>query len=328
MYKGSPEFEFIVLSVNYSASPSPDICVALFYRPPGSDISLLDTLFSTLCDIMFVLVPHQLLLIGDFNIDYLIPASSLYFKLQSIVSSFNLTQVVSEPTRVCKTSETLIDLIFVSSSVFVRKSSATPPLANADHNGLHLSVSDSLNLPVKRSKPVTRNIWRYSLADFDRAAELLETVEWVSLLPTDNVDSYCSTWITYFLQIMEICIPHAVTKTKSNVPWMNRTIAEAIKKRNTLFRTAKRTGKLSDRVKYTVKRNQVVAMLRNSKQSFFDELNSADSKTFWKTVRLLNNQQSSVPTLQHNGIVIETASNKAAALNNFFTAVSTIPSAR
>ena len=225
MYSGSPEFEFIVLSINCSLAGSGlgCCCVALFYRPPGSDISLLDTLFSTLCD-MFVLVPHQLLLIGDFNIDYLIPASSLYFKLQSIVSSFNLTQVVSEPTRVCKTSETLIDLIFVSSSVFVKKCSATPPLANADHNGLHLIVS--LNLPVKRSKPVTRNIWRYSLADFDRAAELLETVEWVSLLPTDNVDSYWSTWKTYFLQIMEICIPHAVTKTKSNVPWMNRTIAE------------------------------------------------------------------------------------------------------
>ena len=103
-----------------------------------------------------------------------------------------------------------------------------------------------------------------------------------------------------------------------NIRFIHHTIAEAIKKRNTLFRTAKRTGKLSDRVKYTVKRNQVVAMLRNSKQSFFDELNSADSKTFWKTVRLLNNQQSSVPTLQHNGIAIETASNKAAVLNNFF----------
>ena len=34
------------------------------------------------------------------------------------------------------------------------------------------------------------------------------------------------------------------------------------------------------------------SMLRNSTQYFFDELNSVDSKTFWKTVRFLNNQQS------------------------------------
>ena len=32
---------------------------------------------------------------------FLVPSTSLYFKLLSIVSSFNLTQVVSEPTHVC-----------------------------------------------------------------------------------------------------------------------------------------------------------------------------------------------------------------------------------
>ena len=66
--------------------------------------------------------------------------------------------------------------------------------------------------------------------------------------------------------------------------------------------------------------------VEDSKQSFFDELNSADSITFWKTVRFLNNQQSSVATLQQNGFAIETASNKAAAFNNFSTAVSIISS--
>ena len=96
---------------------------------------------------MFVSLPHQLLLIGDFNIDFLVP----------IALSFNLTQLVSEPTSVCKTSQTLIDFIFVPSSVFCQKCSILPPLANADHNDLHLIVS--FKLPVKRSKPVTRNIW-------------------------------------------------------------------------------------------------------------------------------------------------------------------------
>ena len=44
---------------------------------------------------------------------------------------------------------------------------------------------------------------------------------------------------------MEISIPHAVAKVRKNVPWMNRTIADAIRKRNTQFRTSKRTGKLA-----------------------------------------------------------------------------------
>ena len=43
MFKGSPEFEFIVISLfncNYTPQ-SPDFYLALFYRPPNSNISLL-----------------------------------------------------------------------------------------------------------------------------------------------------------------------------------------------------------------------------------------------------------------------------------------------
>ena len=59
-------------------------------------------------------------------------------------------------------------------------------------------------------------------------------------------------------------------------------------------------------------------MLRKSKQFFFDKLNCADAKMFWKTVRLLNNQQSSVPMLQFNGTTAESSTDKADVLNNYF----------
>ena len=79
------------------------------------------------------------------------------------------------------------------------------------------------------------------MADFDRAAELLDTTEWNNLLP-DNVDALWSAWKTYFLQIMEICIPNAIIKVK-NIPWINKDISVGIKQRNKLFQTVKRSGK-------------------------------------------------------------------------------------
>ena len=118
VFKGDPDFELIIISVNTSVHPSPDFCIALFYRPPGSDNSILDTLFSSLCNI-YLSLPPKSLLIGDFNINFLC-SSSLYYKLLSVVSSFNLTQIVTEPTRISKTTSTLIDLIFVSSFVEVK----------------------------------------------------------------------------------------------------------------------------------------------------------------------------------------------------------------
>ena len=90
---------------------------------------------------------------------------------------------------------------------------------------------------------------------------------------------------------MAICIPHTAAKVKEDLPCINKEILNTIKKRDALFRIAKTTGKPTDRAKYNQKRNQVVSMLRDGKQLFFDQqLNNVDTKTFWKTIRLLNHR--------------------------------------
>ena len=109
------------------------------------------------------------------------------------------------------------------------------------------------------------------------------------------------------------------SKVKNNLPWINKKILNALKKRDALFRTAKSTGKSIDRSKYNQKRNLVVRMIRESKQIFFNQqLNNVDSKTFWKTVRLLNQDFSSqIPTLLDGTKTIETSLGKASTLNRF-----------
>jgi len=52
-----------------------------------------------------------------------------------------------------------------------------------------------------------------------------------------------------------------------------------------------------DHAKYKAKCNQVVKMLWENKQTFFNQhLNNADTRPFWKTIRLLNHDYSSIPT--------------------------------
>ena len=61
-------------------------------------------------------------------------------------------------------------------------------------------------------------------------------------------------------------------------------------------------------------------MLRDGKHLFFDQqLNNVDTKTFWKTIRLLNQDYSShIPTLQDGAKLIDSSVDKATTLNNFF----------
>ena len=64
-----------------------------------------------------------------------------------------------------------IDLIFVSSITFVQFCSTIPSLGNADHYGLHLIFKTTA--PKMCVKAIKRKVWRYSLADWDQASELL-----------------------------------------------------------------------------------------------------------------------------------------------------------
>ena len=56
--------------------------------------------------------------------------------------------------------------------------------------------------------------------------------------------------------------------------------------------------------------NKVVSLLHESKRAFFGKLNQANNKEFWKTMKILNNTTSTIPTLNIR--------DKANALNNFF----------
>ena len=64
------------MTINSSPGSSPDFTVALFYRPPSSSPALLDTLFFALCN-NFVSSSPSFFLVGDFNIDFLVPCTSV-----------------------------------------------------------------------------------------------------------------------------------------------------------------------------------------------------------------------------------------------------------
>ena len=78
---------------------------------------------------------------------------------------------------------------------------------------------------------------------------------------------------------------------------MDHAVLQAIRKRKALFRTLRRSGNSLDLAKYKTQWNHVVAMLRECKEEFFQKLNSANVKDFWKTIRMLNKKETTIPTL-------------------------------
>ena len=122
------------------------------------------------------------------------------------------------------------------------------------------------------------------------------------------------------MEIMEECIPRKILPPRRrNLPWLSKGTVQSMRRRNNLFKRAKRSGNHQDYVKYCQARNKVVSQLRSAKAAYFRKLNSANPKQFWKSVKYLNKASSSIPVLTHNNRTFTSNEDKANILNSFFS---------
>ena len=183
----------------------------------------------------------------------------------------------------------------------------------------HLGVSLLLDVKVKRyhSSHPRRTVWLYGKANFNKVKALIQETDWDNIL-SGTVDQCAESWTQTFLDIMKRSIPSKKLLPRKTLPWLSSKIMRLVRKRNTLFSKAKKSGKLSDRAKYCQMRNRVVNLLRSSKKIYFNNFNTDDKKQFWKTFKVLNRKQTQVPMLVLDNAEATTDSEKADMLNTYF----------
>ena len=244
----------------------------------------------------------------------------MFNKLNHIATTFGLEQIVREPTHVHHNhSLSRIDLVFISNAQLANSCSTVPPLSNSDHNGILIQMqwkqSGSSNCP-NNSKG--RTVWIYNHADWDRANELIENCDWDALQGKDINESW-SNWTRCgkFLLIMEECIPKKVLPQRRNIPWLSKTIVQSMRKRNNLYKRAKKLGSFCQ---YKKIRNKTTAMLREAKKRYFEKLNPKKPKEFWRAMKYLKKKGSTIPSLTNStGQTATSGSDKANMLNEFFS---------
>ena len=148
---------------------------------------------------------------------------------------------------------------------------------------------------------------------------LIDETDWDSLLPEEDIDVAASNWHRKFMDIISMCIPQQTVKSRRNVPWLTKNIIHHMRKRNAAFHATKRSNKPEVAAKYNRLRNTVVKMLREAKNSHLNRLNVGSKKQFWKAVKVLSKQQSTIPTLHYQEATAETNYEKAAMLNEYFS---------
>ena len=304
-----PQLELLALSVRLNNFR---INLCLFYRPPSSGSHIFDSLVSYLDSICAGSLSNFIFL-GDFNVNFTDRFHPYHATLESIMSLYCLSQHVSDPTHIHHSgSDSTIDLLFTSEDSQLHTCETVPPLANSDHYGILSVFNKKVN--KRRTKNKGRRIWRYSYADWDGANEAIEQFDWTTVM-TQNIDDTWENWLHQFMSIMNQFIPNCTLLSKRNLPWLTKPLINSIKKRNLLFKRAKKSASFRN---YKIARNKTLADIRSAKLAYSRKLNPKDPKKFWKAVKFLNKKQKSIPTLTLGDTTASTDREKANLLNSFF----------
>lgn len=96
------------MGVTVRLSPEMSFVVIVLYRPPTAK----DIFFTHRIEILKKCNNKEIILLGDFNINWL--DKSCRKKLKQITIKFHMVQMIKNATRITKSSQTLIDLMFTN----------------------------------------------------------------------------------------------------------------------------------------------------------------------------------------------------------------------
>lgn len=233
----------------------------------------------------FISSGKTLCLMGDINIDLLKSTHCQYAHdfLSTLLSCY-LIPTIDKPTRVHRSSATLIDNIFVNNPEQVSLSGNIISDISDHFSQFCLIKSTKASNILKKKK--VRDFSNFSAESFrDDVCQ----VSWNTLIENggNDVDKLFSS---FYNKLNKIVNKHAPMKVLSqrkakqlSTPWITRGIKASIKVKNRLFATG-------DNTRYKLYRNKICSLIRLSKRNYyFDYFNDsiANMKKTWEGINTL-----------------------------------------
>lgn len=250
------------------------------YRPPSAPIGCLAELEAVLssvsaeCDFV--------VMVGDLNIDFLKTQDSATRRVNSLLESYNLVQVLNQPTRITDETETLIDPLCVDNNLHVMAHHTIDLLRLTDHRLIYGDLSISVEFP----KPKTVTYRDYSNFDHQNFSRDAAAVDWERIRMAVDVELKVNLFNDSVLALFDRHVPLVTIVPKRNYrPYITSTLREMMRLKDRAYRKYRRTGSVVDLAYYRDLRNYVTLAIRNEKKAYFkynvNKLEN-DGKKLWK----------------------------------------------
>lgn len=308
------------VGVKITLSPQMSFTVFAVYRPPAAT----NDFFDYISDVLKQYAGSEVILMGDFNLNWL--DKSRRKKLNDIIKMFQMTQMISKPTRITKSSQTLLDLIFTNKPDRITK---TYNLITglSDHNltlaARKLTKSRYRNQNTTKNNPNISFIPKKDLALIGK--EIKET-RWTDISDNKSCEQASSDLMMAFKAIV---LKYTKTRskkqnTKHNLPWFDSHLWDIMKKRDTALKKFLKTRLSTDHLIFKSLRNRVTQQLRKARATFFLDLirdAKGNSKKLWNSIdKLLGKEKHTHQSIQLkvNGSILNDSHAIAINFNDYF----------
>ena len=312
------------------------------YLPPNLSTTRLDNFldnFSESVSAAHAHNPTSIIILGDFN------AGNIYIyirntynhsgitlfdnKLKNIAESLELEQVIYEPTRPSTDTENLRDLCFVYNTSITQNSGVMSPFSTLDHFPIFVSLKTKLPANPKTYK----TIWEYNKLDADKLTKILMDIDWNNITEKD-IDTATEEFTTVILDAAAKTIPTKTVPIRHrNKLWVTADLKRQIRKRDRLFKRAKKQQTEYDWKRWREQRNLTTNLTKQLKKRYIETqvttllTNRQNPHKYHQTLRSITGrrQDQAIPPLETTDGQTQTdETDKASLLNKFFATQSNI----
>ena len=328
----SNSFETIWVKVRVQKST---LLICSSYLPPHTaahkQCEFLDYLSDSILEAQKYL-PDLITLVGDWNAGnswlphnapHHSPITSFEVNLKNVTETLELSQLINTATRIQHGTHNLRDLAFVDRPQLIKAAEVTPPFSSIDHQPLLITLT--LQTSHENQQP-TIKIWDYKSTDIEGLTRTLSAINWSEITDKDideAVELLSSTIITAANQH----IPTKLVRVRNDKPWFSAELRREMRKRDRLFRQARRRNTEQDWMRWRCQRNVVTSLNRKLKNENLKEKINAlldSKKSPYKYHQIIKSitgfkRSSTIPPLTVGDDILSEDHHKAEAFNSYFS---------
>ena len=258
------------------------VFVGILYRNPASTLEWNDD-FLRMYDKVHTRKAN-IVLLGDFNIDFLKPHHSW----EATITTLGLHQLVTSPTRVTATTATILDHIYSNSPGLVGNVTIHD-LSVSDHSPISCTLSTKIP-KIKKGGHTCIKYRSYKTFSEENFFADLNNTSFDAVYNSSDPNTALQMWYVIFLSVLDKHAPMRQKRVKSVVlpPWLTKDIINAMELRDSLKRQKGRGSS-----EYKRQRNYVTNMVRESKKCHVDQTirNNSGTHTMWRAIDVVTGAQ-------------------------------------